>query len=152
LLARFACSEPLTIGNTSELEKIIIGCFQKSIVRPTDDKRSKINCSLSLMFETDNFGKEGFTISPNNIYDFNKIIEALFRREIGISIGYAKLYSNPEMKTVVLNFLDSLGISEDEIAYDTIKKHFDNDRHRQDMVVLDCEYVSKYKKICRATT
>ncbi len=55
----------------------------------------------------------------------------IYRKDLGIFVGTHFLFGiNPERKQAIYNFNDKFGITEDDIAIDTLTKHLQ--RHEQD--------------------
>ena len=140
LLKRFKCEEPVVITNNTLLGKLIIKNFQDTITRQTLKKNEYSN-DLRVCFDADYFGKKGFSITPDNVYDFNSIVDSLFRRDIGMHIGLNFMFSVGERKLTISNFLNYFYIAEDELNVESIIKHFQ--RHPEDTYFYDFQMQRK---------
>jgi len=126
----------VNIGQKTIFGKYIILGFSrhnnksKSIAGIKDEFRFQFNHNLDLTF------------SNGNIYDFNELLEDIYRKDLAFYLAMGKMF-NPthERKRAIEVFNQQFNISEDDIGIETLLKHFQ--RHPQDMQLLDLQALQK---------
>lgn len=125
LHSRFNVKDVLNISKNSMIGKLIIKSFSELRNKPKNT--SGISDSIVIVFDE----STDLTLSDGNVFDFNQLIEDIYRRELGMFISTHFLWSkHPERKQAIINFNNKIGITEDEIAVETLIKHLQ--RNEQD--------------------
>ena len=118
------------ISKHTLIGKLIIKSFSERANRPK--KTSDITDNINIVFDERN----DLTLSDGNVFDFNQLIEDLYRRELGMFISVHFLFADyPERKQSIINFNNKIGITEDEIAIETLIKHLQ--RNAEDTEFFD---------------
>lgn len=130
LLSRFRVPNVLNISKNSLIGKLIIKSFSEQRNKPKTT--TDISESIIIVFDE----STDLTLSDGNVFDFNQLIEDIYRRELGMFIATNKLWhQQPERKQSIINFNNKIGITEDEIAVETLIKHMQ--RNEQDTKFFD---------------
>lgn len=126
LIKRFNAHDKLVVHNRFLLGKLIIKAFSEKDRKRVINVRD-ISDNMTIVFDhtTD------LTLSDGNVFDFNQLVEELYRKELGVFIAVHFLFgTHPERKHAILLFNDVFGINEEEIAMETLVKHYQ--RHPED--------------------
>jgi len=137
ILNRFKSELPLVISKNFMLGKLIIKIFSEHQNRTK--KTSDYNDTIEIVFDHE----YDLTLSAGNVFDFNSLIEDIYRKDLAMFIGFDKLFNkHPERKQAILNFNSLFGINEDDIELATLIKHIQ--RHKEDTQII---VYQKYKKV-----
>lgn len=130
LIKRYDSGDEMTLSKDSVIGKIIIKNFSE---------RNNISKKLSLFDEQINIKfdhRYDLTFSHGNIYDFNMLIEDLYRKELMFFMQLDNFFNpKPERKKAILSFNQFFAISESDIKLETLIKYVQ--RHPQDMKLID---------------
>ncbi len=120
LISRFNVKEePIFVSKRTKIGKFIIKSFSEQ-ANNRFRNITDITDSINIIFDERN----DLTFSEGNVFDFNILIEEIYRRELGMFVSVHFLFAEyPERKQTIINFNDKMGITEDEMPLDTLIKH-----------------------------
>ncbi len=127
IVKKFKAQHIIKISHHSIFGKLVVKSFSEHFARARETSafRSSIFIEFDHEFE--------LTLSAGNIYDFNSLVEDIYRQELIQYVMHEKLW-NPhfERKRSIETFNSYFGITEDDIALETIIKFMQRsaeDRH-----------------------
>lgn len=136
ILKRYSTEEPIMITKKSIIGKFIIQSFgrQRNKPKSIDDIKDQIHVKFDHEYD--------IVISDGNVYDFNDILEDIYRKDLALFVGMENLFNpHPEKKHAVELFNDKFKISEDDISLETLLKHLQ--RHVEDTKLFDFKILKK---------
>jgi len=133
LIKRFGINKDyINVNKRSMIGQLIIKSFAERKNKPK--KNDKFTDKITIVFDH----KYDLTLSAGNVFDFNRIIDEIYRSELGMFIGLNYLFNEyPERKQAILNFNDKFNINEDDIPLDTLIKYIQ--RNPQDTKIFNIQ-------------